>query len=842
MKSYWRVLAILLISGSSAVAQQMPDSRTQGTRPYNSSGSQDCDPNLLGQDCQTEETGAQQRLPQTNQQQQDVRLPHLANPRQDTTQYPEDLNNPASRPSQRRLMNPPQPRTEFEQMVADSVGRVLPMFGQSLFTEVPSTFAPTDRVQVPSDYVVGPGDELQIRIWGQVDADLRTNVDRSGTVYIPHVGPVGVAGVSYNDLPAHLRAEVSKIYKNFELTVSIGRLRSIQVIVVGQARFPGTYTVGSLSSLVNALFACGGPSAQGSLRNIEVRREGKTVSIFDFYDLLIKGDKSKDVRLQSGDVIYIPHVGPLAAISGSVNVPAIYEAKNSTSLAELVELAGGLSAVADTSRIVVERIADHQVRKVVEFPLDQQAQAFAVNDGDIVRVFSIVPRFDDAVTLRGSVTNPGRYPWKPGMKIRDLIPSASSLLTRSYWLNRASISNGRATEYPTRQTQRVKPPTSEPLGADSQFNTERPANPQLPNPQLPANQQQQSIYDASQEGELRNQDNPVYTRKQITGQTLATDLRKYAPEINWHYATVQRVNPTDLSTKLLSFDLEKAVLQGGEQDNLELQAGDIVTVFSQTDIGIPQDQRSRYVILEGEVMRPGVYKVEPGETLPTLLNRAGGVSPNAYIYGIELTRESARIEQQKSLDELVRTLELQAAQPQSASGSTDSQMLAARQAFQQSLVAQTRRLQATGRVVLNVEPGVKSIDELPDVQMEDDDKVNIPHVPSTVAVVGFVYNPGSFLFDSRGTAGRYLKLAGNTRPQADMKHAFVLRANGTVVARTSVNGLFSGDQFSSLRLHPGDQVVVPNKLETGAWVRGLRDWTQIASQLALTGAALAVIH
>jgi protein involved in polysaccharide export with SLBB domain len=144
--------------------------------------------------------------------------------------------------------------------------------------------------------------------------------------------------------------------------------------------------------------------------------------------------------------------------------------------------------------------------------------------------------------------------------------------------------------------------------------------------------------------------------------------------------------------------------------------------------------------------------------------------------------------------------------------------------------------------VLNVEPGVKSIDELPDVQMEDDDKVNIPHVPSTVAVVGFVYNPGSFLFDSRGTAGRYLKLAGNTRPQADMKHAFVLRANGTVVARTSVNGLFSGDQFSSLRLHPGDQVVVPNKLETGAWVRGLRDWTQIASQLALTGAALAVIH
>ncbi len=212
-------------------------------------------------------------------------------------------------------------------MVADSVGRPLPLFGQALFAQPPSTFSPVDWMQVPSDYIIGPGDQLQIQIWGQVQANLRVTVDRSGQIYIPQVGQVSVAGLHYGDLEPHLKEAISKIFKNFNVTANLGKLRSIQVIVVGDARYPGTYTISSLSTLVNAIFASGGPAPQGSLRNIEVRRDGVTITHFDFYDLLIKGDKSKDVRLQPGDVIYIPHVGPLAAISGSVNSPAIYEIK-----------------------------------------------------------------------------------------------------------------------------------------------------------------------------------------------------------------------------------------------------------------------------------------------------------------------------------------------------------------------------------------------------------------------------------------------------------------------------------------------------------------------------------
>ena len=328
-------------------------------------------------------------------------------------------------------------------------------------------------------------------------------------------------------------------------------------------------------------------------------------------------------------------------------------------------------------------------------------------------------------------------------------------------------------------------------------------------------------------------------------QTLTGDLHRTSPEINWNYAIVQRVNPVDLSIKLLSFDLGKAVLAGDEANNLELQPDDIVTIFSQSDVSVPQSLRTRYVRLEGEVLRAGVYKVEEGELLRDVIKRAGGVTPQAYIYGTELTRESARQEQQKSIDELVRSLEVemrQASVSASTRGTEDAQGIIARQAAQESMIAQLRSVKATGRVVMNLKPTADSIDAYPAIAVEDNDRIVIPHLPSTVAVTGMVYNPGSFVFNPRNKVGDYLRFAGTGKPNSDMKHAFVLRADGTVVARLAVNGVFAGDRFADLHMHPGDQIVVPNKIQTGDFVRGLRDWTQITSQLALTGAALAVIH
>jgi protein involved in polysaccharide export with SLBB domain len=780
-------------------------------------------------------------------------------------------------------LNPPQiwhlpvavrPETEFEQMVADSVGRPLPLFGQSLFVQAPSTFSPVDFMQVPSDYIIGPGDELQIRVWGQVEASLRVIVDRSGQIYIPQVGQISVAGIHYGDLEQHLKSEISKTFKNFNVTASIGRLRSIQIIVVGNARYPGTYTISSLSTLVNAIFASGGPTPQGSLRHIQVRRDGATITDFDFYDLLIKGDKSKDVRLLPGDILYIPHVGPLVAISGSVNSPAIYETKDNSNLNDLIEIAGDLSTVADTNKITVDRFVEHQARKTLEFPYDEQSRALPLQDGDIVRVFSIVPRFEDTVTLRGNVANPGRYPWKPGMRISDLIPDVQALLTRRYWRNRAAIVNGRATEYPVQapppQTQNNRSTSNQqPSNGTAPNSTASPGvsdstqNPNFPET-LPDSAGSSNLADALY---AQNVQNPSGSDSSKTGnpptgsqspaqavssnpnspnpstvKDIAEDVRRYAPEINWDYAIIQRVNPNDLTSKLLWMSPRKAILEHDEASNLELQPGDIVTIFSQRDITVPQTERSQYVIVEGEVVRAGVYKLENNETLRSVLQRAGGLTPNAYVYGSQLTRESARVDQQKSLDQLATTLEVQIRQSAvSVAASASSGELPQLLAAQEAIVAQLRNTRASGRVALPVRPKDKSLTDFPDMVLEDSDRLSIPHTPSTVSVVGDVYNPGSFIFESRNTAGAYLDLAGKGKPQSDLHHAFVLRANGIVVAANNVNGLFTGAKFERLRLYPGDQIVVPYKLPTGAFVRGLRDWTQITSQLALTGAVLATV-
>ena len=776
----------------------------------------------------------------------------------------------------RRPTTPTWPQTEFEQMAADSAGRPLPLFGQSLFEQTPSTFAPMDQVQVPNDYIIGPGDELQIRIWGQLEADLRTIVDRSGQIYIPRVGQISVAGVHYGELESYLKSTISKIFRNFNLSATVGRLRTIQVLVVGNARYPGTYTISSLSTLVNAIFTAGGPTGQGSMRHIQVRRDGLSVADFDFYDLLTKGDKTKDVRLQPGDVLYIAPVGPLVAISGSVNDPAIYELKDKTTLGDLIQYSGGMSSLADIGKITIERVVDHQSRKTLEFPFDESSRDLPLQDGDIVRVLSIVPSFQDTVTLRGNVANPGRYPWKPGMRIRDLLRSPEALLTRQYWLDRAAIENGHTTEYPVRPGFNVRClPNGKSLNRPTQGTTQTPAAASAAGGQTNAAQntaappsnttsaeqsgityipcdatEQQAVAEAemskaNERAPLGNQSNAETEQRSTTLRTarnVTADLRRYAPEINWEYAIIQRVNPTDLTSKLLWFSPRKAIIEQDEASNMDLQAGDIVTIFSQRDINLPEDERSRYVVIEGEVVRPGVYKLEKSETLHSVLQRAGGLTPNAYIYGSQLLRESARIEQQNSLDQLVNTMEVQARQSAlsiaaSASGG-DAQALAQ---LQEGILGQLRAVHASGRVALPVKPSDINLTDLPDMPMEDNDHLIVPHTPSTVSVVGNVYSPGSFIFDAHMNSGAYLRMAGKGKPQSDMHHAFVLRANGIVVAANNVNGPFTGDKFEHLRLYPGDEIVVPYKLPTGAFARGLRDWSQIAAQLAITGASLAVI-
>jgi polysaccharide biosynthesis/export protein len=692
---------------------------------------------------------------------------------------------------------PELPPNEFQEFVASSVGRQLPIYGHNLFDGLPTTFAPVDRIPVTDDYLIGPGDEILIRAWGQIDLEGKLVVDRGGEVFLPKVGTLIVAGLKYQQLPEYFRTAIGRVFRNFDLTVSLGQLRSIQLFVVGQARRPGSYTVSSLCTLVNALFASGGPSNSGSMRRIQLKRNNRVISEFDFYDLLLNGDKSKDARLLPGDVIYIPPAGPSIALAGSVNVPAIYELREATSLAAAIRIAGGLATTADGQKAVVERIENHSTRRVEEFPLDGPGLERALKDGDVVRIFSLSPRFENAVTLRGNVAHPGRMEWHSGMRLKDAIPNPDVLITRNYWRSTNLVADaGDEGEPPLERERPGKPPTSAKAATEATT------------------------------AKLRNR------------------VSHNAPEINWDYAVIQRLNPQDLTTRLVPFDLGKLVLEGDDKNNLALEPGDVITVFSQSDLAVPREKQSKFVRLEGEFRAAGVYQAGAGETIRHLIERVGGFTSNAYPYGAEFTRESVRIEQQKGLDRLIEQLDEDISRNALAPAGSGADEIAEHRAkleAQHQLVEKLREVKVTGRVVLDLRPDSTAVNDLPEVALEDGDRFVVPDRPATVAMLGAVYNKNSFLYRREARVDDYLKRAGGATRDADTARMFVIRPDGSVISKQSVKGLWNGG-FASLRLMPGDAIVVPERLSHGSLLKGLRDWSQVFSQFALGAAAVRVLQ
>jgi protein involved in polysaccharide export with SLBB domain len=666
-------------------------------------------------------------------------------------------------------------RSEFQDFVAQSVGRYLPIFGHNLFTGVPSTFAPVENVPVTPDYVVGPGDEILIRAWGQVDIDFRAVVDRNGVINIPRVGNINVAGIRYQDLSGYLRTAIGRIFRNFQLSVALGQLRSIQVFVVGQARRPGSYTVSSLSTLVNVLFASGGPSPSGSMRQIQLKRGGATVTEFDLYDLLLKGDKSRDAHLLPGDVVYIPPVGGLAAIYGSVNEPAIYEIKGQSTLNELLQLSGGLSTTAEGRRVILERIEGRKARRMDEFTLDAAGLGRDLKDGDLVRVFALSPKFENAVTLRGAVATPGRYPWREGLRIRDIIPDRDALIVPDYW------------------QRQIRAPEVQVVGQ----------------------------------------------------QRLRVEVKRHYDEINWDYAVIERLDYSDLTPLLITFNLGRAVIEGDQSNNVPLRPGDVVTIFSKADFQIPISRQTKYARLEGEFVAPGIYQILPGETLRQLVARVGGTTENAYMFGAEFTRDTTRAFQQKRLDEAIDFLEQEinrnlASLAAGAISPEDVQSAKLQADGQKQLVGRLRQIRASGRIILELTPERSQLKDLPELALEDGDRFLIPSRPSTVSVIGAVYNQNAFLYRPDRRIADYLSRAGGPTKDADTGSTYVIRADGSVISRRQTGGWFGA--FEEEQLTPGDAIIVPEDLEKWRFTKALKDWTQILYQFALGVAGLKVLR
>jgi len=748
---------------------------------------------------------------------------------------------PSPRNQAQQVLLPPEPLTEFQKFVGSTTGQILSVFGANLFRSVPSTFAPLDMTPVPSDYVLGPGDELRIRIWGQVNFQANVRLDRSGDIYLPQVGQVHVAGMPFSALDKHLREAIGRVYRNFDLTADVGQIRAIQVYVSGQARRPGVYTVSSLSTLVDALFASGGPSLQGSMRHIELKRGSEVVTTFDLYNLLVHGDKSKDVKLQSGDIIFIPSVGAQVAVTGSVRNSAIYELRENESLGDLIADAGGVSAVAAEARVSIERIEEHRDRHAMEVAYDPSGLATPLAEGDLVHVFSIVPKYSKTVTLRGNIANSGRFAWHAGMRVSDLIPDKESLITRNYWWKRAQLG------LPVPEFEATPGFADMRQPAENQAITIKTPPPGENDMLAPSGVQQDPRQSARQRAESSSLGS---TQADLSNRTFRsaprTEISLLAPEIDWDYAVIERLDPNTLKTILIPFDLGKLVLQHDSSQDLELQPGDAVSILSEADIRVPIAEQTKMVTLSGEFTHAGVYTVQPGETLRHLAERAGGFTPNAYLYGSDFTRESTRVVQQARIDEYVQNQSMQIQRNNLAMAGSSmgaSQGLAsnaAAQSSQQSLLASLLQIRATGRIVLRFLPDSSGINIIPDIMLEDGDRFVVPPVPATVNVVGAVYDQNSFLYVQGKRISTYLTLAGGPNRDADRKHEFIIRANGEVVSHEVVKGPW-GNEFNKLPVNPGDTIIVPEKKLKPSVMNDVLGWSQMFSQFALGAASVSVI-
>jgi len=744
----------------------------------------------------------------------------------------------AARPLARAIQrNEP---NDFQKFVLEATGKLLPLYGADFFAT--DSAWPIQGAPVPNDYPLGPGDELLIRGWGSVDIDLRAVVDRNGLISIPKVGTVSVAGVRAAEAEAVIRNEISKYFRGFNLNVTLGQLRTITVYMVGQAKRPGTYMVSSLSTLVTALSDTGGPNQHGSLRHVQVKRAGKQIAELDFYAFLGKGDKSGDVKLIDGDVIVIPPAAGYVALTGKVKSPAVYELRGSDdTLQNLLEVAGGLPVLADPRRAFLEHIdpSKNLSRSVEEIALDGAGLSRQLKNGDLVSVLSANAEFANAVTLRGTVSQAVRAPYSNGMKVTDLIPSKDFLVTKAVVRrqNRALIFQGRQDD----QNINEQFPREQAELRRSQRNSQN--GPAVGQGAGLVRQQNDGADDSSP---------PLDPVKNLDNRTLAESVGNLYDEINWDYAVVERLNRADLSVTLVPFNLGKAMADPNGSDNVPLQAGDTVTVFSVDDVRVPIAKRRVFVRVEGEVQRPGVYQISAGESLVGVLQKAGGLTNDAFLFGAEFYRESARKSQQENLEKFVNRLEQQMLQgsrralsSRTANDPTAAQAAQAEAAIEAEsrnrFIQKLRELKATGRIALNMSPEDKSFAQLPDFRLENGDRLVVPNRPDFVQIFGAVNTESAMFWQPDKTVSDYLEQSG-VSATADEDAVFVLRASGMALSN-------SGRWLSSVKgqsVLPGDIIVVPEKVDVetawNAFIRGTKDISQIFANFGLAAAAIHTLN
>ena len=757
-------------------------------------------------------------------------------------------------------------------------------FGRRLFDREVSTFAPTDDAPVPESYRLGVGDQLIVQLFGKENDQLTLQVGRNGNINVPKLGSISLSGLTFEDARELIRTRFQQQLIGVEATVTMGRLRAINVFMAGEVEVPGAYSVSAMTTVTQALFQAGGVSEIGSLRNIQVRRGSDIVATFDTYDLLMQGDATGDVRLQSGDVVFVPPYRGLAAVSGEVKRPKLYELAGGETLKDLVTMAGGYTQDAFPLLAVLDRRpSDSGLMAATSLNLlDSATLALPIQDGDRLRVPKAGDSLTNIVRVSGAVHRPGVYGWFEGMRVSDLLGDARrdllleadrnyALIVRyknalmdieveQFSLNDAIDESGGAGDPELKEFDEVlvfSLPVVAGLGKSVLNEEQRTASRYEDDPRL--NRSVASTQNEDLEERIRANSREVLLEPVI--EKLRSQARQKEPvQVVTISGAVRAPGSYPLFAKTTVADLVKAaggltdsaflpqaelrkMTQGNNGETLAryvdidlnqaldplispiLASRDHVTVREIPDWS-PQDE----ITVAGAVAFPGTYLIQRGETIADIVQRAGGLTSEAFPEGAILTRETIAEREAERAQAFATTIR-QTFASRLLTEETTTQSLAEIVEIADMLES----FEGKGRLLIDL-PAAIARDQLANLEVSAGDSLTIPKRTNTLTIVGEVLQQGTHGFDDKLSVEDYISLSAGLSARADDSGIYVVRADGSVTLLDNGWWRFSGARE---QLGPGDTIVVPVDARYKEQLASWREITQIVYQAIVSVAAVA---
>ena len=759
----------------------------------------------------------------------------------------------------------------------------LPRYGMDLFNQDVSTFAPTDNAQVPSDYLLGVGDELVVQFYGKESQELVLEVNRDGQINMPRLGQINVSGLLFTDATALIKDKVANSLIGVNAVVTMGRLRVINVFMAGEVKIPGAYSVSALTTISQALFQARGLTDIGSLRDVQIKRQGKVVARFDVYDLLLRGNSHQDIRLHSGDVVFVPTYNALVEVSGEVKRPMLYELANNENITDAIGMAGGLKSSALNSQIVlVQRSTTNDLPQVVNIELDDPKQVSTrLLDGDKIKVLPLSDAVTNAVTIKGAVVRSGEYGWYKGVRVSDIISDIRRDLNKTADLEYSIIVREKNARLDIEVIQFSL--------VDALQNKGSEADPLLSmhdqiivfdNVGITNLDEQKGVLESdidktiskSEASKTNNNprtfydDNKTLTEnsRELLLTPIIEKLKKQAREgspvqlvsvsgavkspgqypINGQYTAEKLINAAGGfkdSAYLQSVELRSIVENENGSIDAQYQQYDVsntaklssLTLQSRDNLNVRENvdwNPDDSIEISGEVRFPGTYLIRPGETIKEVLSRTGGLDTQAFVNGAIFTRQTIadlESERAKEFAQTVRRDYASSILTEEVNSTTFEEILA--------ITTQLEKFEGQGRLLIDLNEALTGEDSA-NITLMDGDKLFVPKLSNTITIVGEVRRQGSHSFQQSLDINDYLALSAGLTKRADDAAMYIVKANGAVVIpNTSLTSFTQADA----NLQAGDTIVVPVDAQYKDSIPFWRDVTQIIYQGTVAIAAIA---